>query len=81
MAILLFVTSAAFAENFVSGEIISGYGVIGYGLDLEAVTVQPLLGLDYESPAADGADAALDILVGCRVIKSLLESSTSYPQG
>ena len=77
IALSLLISSAAFAENYISGEMYGNYGVIGYCLDLGAVGVQGLLGLDINMPAADNAETDLDLLIGARVYKGLLEGDNA----
>lgn len=74
----LFVASTAFAENFISGEAYencngTNYGVLGCALDFDAIIIQGLFGLGLNMPAGEDAENDMDLLIGCRAIKTLLE--------
>ena len=77
IALLLFLASAAFAENYISGEMYRNYGVIGYCLDLGAVGVQGLFSLNINMSDAKNTETDLDLLIGGRVYKGLLEGDNA----
>ena len=82
VVVSLLISSLAFAQNFISGEAYENcngtqYGVIGYAIDMETISIQGLIGLGMFSPADSDAESDFDFCIGARVIKPILEGDNA----